>query len=136
MEINGNMIITKLDNKVEFILPFGYCMKVDPMVKGITITGTNRTTLLLVDPFMNNGIRVTEMDNSKHEFGPTGEDTFDAYQYLMKLSVHDKSIDDNTNHHGEFEFCTLINQSKQVGKIFVCLLKVSILDTSGFAPSL
>ena len=128
MEINGNMIITKLDDKVDFILPFGYCMKVDPMVKGITITGTNRTTLLLVDPFMNNGIRVTEMDNSKHEFGPTGEDTFDAYQYLMKLSVHDKSIDDGKT-------CTdYTKHGNSYGKCIQDVLEEHLMQSYGCLP--
>ena len=33
---------------------------------------------------------------------------------IYTFEDHDKIIDDNTNHHGEFEFCRLINQAKQV----------------------
>ncbi len=128
MEINGNMMKTTLDDKVDFILPFGYCMKVDPMVKGITIRGTNRTILLLVDPYMNNGIRVTEIDNSKHEFGPTGEDTFDMYQYLMKLSVHDKSIHDGKT-------CTdYTKQDTSYGKCIQDVLEENLMQSYGCLP--
>ena len=128
MENNGTMGSTYHDYKVDFILPFGYCMKVNHMEKGISIEGTKRTNLLLVDPFFNNNIRVTEMDNAKHAFGPTGDDTFDVFQYLMKLSIHDKSIHDGKT-------CTdYTKQDTSYGKCIHDILEDNLMQSYGCLP--
>ena len=128
MENNGHISFKYHDYKLEFILPYGYCMKVNQFVKGITIAGTKRTTLMLVDPFIHNDIRITEMDNARYDFGPTGQDTFDVFQYLMKISIHDKSI-----HNGKT--CTdYAKQGKSYGKCIHEVLEDNLIQSYGCLP--
>ena len=89
---------TKVAQEYEmiFVPSYGNCMKLKQFRNGILVRSTKQTIVLLVDPSKRNDIRVIEMDNAKQEFGPSGfgQDSFSSSAYLMKISLHDKSIND------------------------------------------
>ena len=126
---DGRVNWIEQDYDLVFIQPYGYCIKVNMTKQSISIRGTNRTTLLLVEPSRVSNIRIMEMDNARHEFGPTGEDTFDAFQYLMKISITDRSI-----HNGKI--CTeYTKQVRSYGKCIEDVLRDELVQSYGCVPS-
>ena len=76
------------------MIPQGFCMKPKQIKKGLNFRVTAQSFFVINDPDTANKLRLTEMEQGRLYFGPSGENTFSGSGYEIKINVKDSSIDD------------------------------------------
>ena len=82
------------DAELVFMIPQGFCMKPKQMKKGLNFRVIAQSFFVINDPDTANKLRLTEMEQGRLYFGPSGENTFSGIGYEIKINVKDSSIDD------------------------------------------
>ena len=77
-----------------FIPPFGFCTKVGKSTGIVWANSTTETNIFLVDPALENNIRISSMKYGTFKFGPSGDGFFEEFIYEVELRVYDSSVDD------------------------------------------
>ena len=67
-----------------YIIPYGFCKKVRQDAKKFKIQSTMKSTLIIVDPSLDNKLRLSAMENGKIEFGPVDESNFEEYTFEVE----------------------------------------------------
>ena len=117
------------ETKELFIAPHGFCMKLVDTVSEQFIKTVRKSMLLLVDPRIDNDIRIVEMNHGRLYCGPTTPNLYDAASYEMEYSLKDSKIYDGVS-------CTdyeKINSS--YGQCIKELMKEELLKCYGCLPS-
>ena len=101
---------------------YGYCKKMEETKLQVIFRTMLETSILMVDPETDTRIRISEMDNTKITFGPTGKGLFDGHKYELAFTLHNSDLHDGitcTNYvndkHSSYGSCiedTLANKLK------------------------
>ena len=73
---------------------YGYCKKMMETKLQLIFKSTQETSILMVDPATDTGIRISEMDQTKVTFGPTRNGLYDGHKYELGLTLHNSNLFD------------------------------------------
>ena len=103
-ELQNKLFINILTSSLEsgcpaipvFTEPFGNCMKLEKTLSYAEVNTTIKSIFMMVDPYMANRIRITEIENTRIEFGPVNEEKtlFDSSHFEIRYKLYDRTIDD------------------------------------------
>ncbi len=114
----------------EFVLPFGYCLKLSKAMPRSTIKSVEKSIFLLVDPSKDSRVRITEIPNTRQVFGPTDTDLnmFDLSYFEIIYTMHDRSL-----YNGESCF-SYEEIGSSYGDCIENVMKVELLKVYGCLP--
>ena len=86
---------SKHSNLEHLFLPqHGFCKKMLKKRSDIYIKTHKRSMILIVDPYLDSGFYVVEVNSGRLYFGPTYDNYFDSSSFNLKYMYHDNKIAD------------------------------------------
>ena len=111
-----------------FLNPYGFCMKLLHTNKTVSIESRYKTLFLLIDPARSNNLSLNYMTVYMGEFGPSGNNTFQGYNYEVKVRLHNHEILDG-------ETCTDYDKlGSSYGACLQDMMQESFLNWYGCTP--
>ena len=77
-----------------FLPNHGLCKMLTDSNSGVYVNAPMRSIVLIIDPYMENSLRVIEMERGRLYFGPTYDNLFDSSAYNVEYRFHDSKIHD------------------------------------------
>ena len=118
-----------IDYKIEFVHPFGFCMKLSEVSTVSELISTvKKSTLFLVDPYHANSLRMLGRENYLLPFGHQVNGFYEGVDYDIEIDLHDLSVMDGTTCEDYEKLGTSYGECLEVGwkdfmkKWFGCLL--------------
>ena len=123
--IDGNK---KIGADKVFLNAYGFCMKLLHTNKTVSIESKYETLFFLIDPARSNNLSLNYMTVYMGEFGPSGNNTFQGYNYEVKIQLHNHKILDG-------ETCTDYDKlSSSYGGCLRDKMQESFLNWYGCTP--